>query len=369
MWSRREDLPTAILEQTAELPAGPIQDIYAGPYRLLQKLVVGGMGEVYLAEDPRLDRKIALKMLREEFTQDPQRVMRFVREAKTTSALDHPNIVTIFDIGEADGRHYMATEYVHGQTLREHMTTREAVASVLDIGIQMAAALEAAHQVGIIHRDIKPENVIVRPDGLVKILDFGIAKLVERDRPSKSCESVQDCSVSRTLALDEYATNADPLLNTATPTIECTAPGLILGTVSYMSPEQVRGQPIDARSDIFSLGVLLYEMIAGKAPFAGDTQADRIAAILDREPAPLDESRRDVPPELDEIVSKALRKDRETRYQSAKELLADLKDLKSELEFKEKLEHSGDLGRSNKMRVMKTHGLKVLRLFKVSSGL
>lgn len=368
MWSRHEPLSNAMLEQTALLPACAIHDIYAGPYRLLQRLGVGGMGDVYLAEDPRLDRKIAVKMLREEFTQDSQRVMRFMREAKTTSALDHPNIVTIFDIGEADGRHYMATEYVHGQTLRDRMTTPEPVAAVLEIGIQMAAALDAAHQAGIVHRDIKPENVMVRPDGLVKILDFGIAKLVEKDAASKWPAGDQDCVVNRTLALDEYATTFDPLLNTPAPIIESTRPGLILGTVSYMSPEQVRGQPIDARSDIFSLGVLLYEMIAGKPPFSGETQADRIAAILDREPAPLNESRRDVPPELDEIVSKTLRKDRETRYQGAKKLEADLKNLKGELEFKEKLKHSGELGRRDTMRVIKTHSLKVLRLLKVTSG-
>ena len=369
MWSRPEQQSNAMLEQTALLPVCAIHDIYAGPYRLLQRLGVGGMGDVYLAEDPRLDRKIALKMLREEFTQDQQRVMRFMQEAKTTSALDHPNIVTIFDIGEADGRHYMATEYVNGQTLREHMTAPEPVAAVLEIGIQIAAALEAAHQAGIVHRDIKPENVIVRPDGLVKILDFGIAKLIEKDPASTSQACDQDAVVNRTLSLDEYATNPDPLLNPPAPMIESTRPGLILGTVSYMSPEQVRGQPIDARSDIFSLGVLLYEMVAGNPPFSGETQADRIAAILDREPAPLNESRRDVPPELEEIVSKALRKDREIRYQSAGEVLADLRNLKGELEFKEKLKHSGELGRRDTMQVIKTHSLKVLRMLKVTAGL
>ncbi|HJQ26876.1 MAG TPA: protein kinase [Blastocatellia bacterium] len=285
-------------------------------YRIVRKLGAGGMGEVYLAEDTRLDRRVALKLLPEAFTQDQERLRRFTQEAKAASALNHPNIITIHDIGQADSTHFIATEYIEGETLRAHLRRAPlSLSEALDVAVQVAGALAAAHQAGIIHRDIKPENVMRRPDGIVKVLDFGLAKLTE----------------SKPLSTD-----------TTAPTIAKadTDPGTIMGTVNYMSPEQARGKPVDARSDIFSLGVLVYEIIAGCPPFEGETPSDLIAAILKSEPPPLVMHSGDVPPELDRIVSKALAKDKEERYQTAKDLLIDLKRLRRQIEV------DAELGRS-----------------------
>jgi len=285
----------------------------------MSKLGAGGMGEVYLAKDTRLDRKVALKILPEQFTKDESRLRRFVQEAKAASALNHPNIITIYEIGEASsefgGTHYIATEYVDGQTLRRQMTvSRLPLNAVLDIAAQVASALAAAHDAGITHRDIKPENVMVRRDGIVKVLDFGLAKLTERHAPSE---------------VDEEA----PTLAKVT-----TAEGTVVGTPQYMSPEQARGQRVDARTDIFSLGVLLYEMIAGCRPFEGVNAIEVLGAILHREPPPLAQRVPDTPKELQRIVAKALRKDREERYQVVKDLLLDLKSLRQGIEFSTKLE-------------------------------
>ena len=272
-------------------------------YRILAQLGAGGMGEVYLAEDTNLDRKVALKLLPAQFTQDEDRVRRFVQEAKAASALNHPNIITIYEIGETDGTHYIVTEFIEGETLRrriEHsrMTTQQA----LDVSTQIASALSAAHAAGIVHRDIKPENVMIRPDGYVKVLDFGLAKLTEQ--PSLSTD-------------------------TSAPTVARvdTHPGMVMGTVSYMSPEQARGQTVDARSDIFSLGVVIYEMLAGRTPFQGGSAADVFVSILEKAPVPLAHISAEVPPELERIVFKCIEKDRERRYASAQELAADLKTL------------------------------------------
>jgi eukaryotic-like serine/threonine-protein kinase len=337
-----------IVQETMLLPVRETSETYYGPYRLLKKLGAGGMGEIYLAEDTRLDRRVALKMLLEEFTQDADRLRRFVLEAKAASALNHPNIITIFDIGEANGKHYMATEYIQGQTLRQQMATPLTIPVVLDLAIQIADALKAAHETGVVHRDIKPENVMLRPDGLVKVLDFGIAKLIERTSPARA-----DQSDKQELALDEYATRHNPELALPKSAGEGTAPGIILGTVTYMSPEQLRGEKIDARTDIFSLGVMLYEVITGTPPFTGETQADKIAAILKQEPEPLAAYRPDAPPELDPLISKALRKDPGLRYQEIKELLDDLKVLKEDWEFKSKLERSGQVQASPQQEVTK----------------
>ena len=283
-----------------------------GSYRILSKLGAGGMGEVWLAEDLRLKRKIALKLLPAHFTADAERVRRFEREARAASALNHPNILTIHEIGQTGDVHFMATEFVEGQTLRQRLPqVKPNIGEVLDIAAQIASALAAAHTEGIVHRDIKPENVMLRPDGYVKVLDFGLARITQR-------EAAADASHAPTQSAQ-------------------TDPGLILGTVGYMSPEQVRGEELDARTDIFSLGVVLYEMLAGNRPFKGATTADAIAALLEREPTPLSASHSEAPAALQQIINRALAKDRSRRYQRCDELFNDLKSLREELSFEERL--------------------------------
>ncbi len=252
------------------------------------------MGEVYLAEDTKLSRKVALKLLPAEFTKDAGRLRRFEQEARAASALNHPNILTIFEIGEADEAHYIATEYIDGETLRDRQNgKRLAPAVALDIAAQIAAALAGAHEAGIVHRDIKPENVMLRRDGIVKVLDFGLAKLTEQ-RPA---------------AVDSQA-----------PTIakENTDPGMVLGTVGYMSPEQVRGQEADHRADIFSFGVILYEMLSGRRAFSGESAIEVMNAILKEEPPELGEMK--ISPQLEKVVRRCLEKKPERRFQTASDL-------------------------------------------------
>ena len=246
-------------------------------YKLLAPLGKGGMGEVHLALDTRLQRKAALKLLPAQFTHDAERVRRFAQEARAASALNHPNILTIYEIGQATiengSVHYIATEYVEGETLRQRMANagQLPLSEALELGMQMTAALVAAHAAGIIHRDIKPENIMVRKDGLVKVLDFGLAKLLARDEGG----GMRDES------------EKEPLLHPSSLIPHpSTAPGLVMGTPRYMSPEQARGQKVDARSDLFSLGIVLYEMLAGTPPFAGASPMDTISAILTTEPKP-----------------------------------------------------------------------------------
>src|SRR5499426_3412882 len=284
--------------------------------RIASQLGAGGMGEVYLAEDTRLRRKVAIKLLPAELTRNADRVRRFEQEAQAASALNHPNIITIYEIGEAATErgeiHFIATEFIEGQTVRQQIAgARLKLGSALDVATQVASALAAAHAAGIVHRDIKPENVMARPDGLVKVLDFGLAKLTERRAP----------------AFDSQAPTAIKVN---------TDPGVVMGTAQYMSPEQARGVEADARTDIFSLGVMLYEMIAGRLPFEGETKTDVLVSILEKEPAPLTRHAPEVPTELQRILSKALRKDREERYQVVKDLLLDLKSLKEELIYEAK---------------------------------
>jgi serine/threonine protein kinase/TolB-like protein/Tfp pilus assembly protein PilF/alpha-beta hydrolase superfamily lysophospholipase len=267
------------------------------------------MGEVYLAEDTRLGRKVALKMLPASFTMDDDRVRRFQQEARAASALNHPNILTIYEIGQLDSHHFIATEFIEGETLRQHMAqTKMDIAEALDVAMQVTSALATAHQAGIVHRDIKPENIIVRQDGLIKVLDFGLAKLIEQK---------QDDSEAATLVK--------------------TKQGMVMGTAHYMSPEQARGLDVDARTDLFSLGVVLYEMVTGRVPFEGETMTDVLAGILRGEAPPLNESVPAVPTALQSIVTKSLCKVREERYQAAKELLSDLKNVKQRLEFEAEL--------------------------------
>ena len=300
-----------MLESQPELPKGT----HLGPYEILSSLGRGGMGEVYLARDERLGRKVALKLLPAHFMQDDERLRRFEQEARAASSLNHPSILTIYEIGREDGKHFIATEFIEGQTLRDRIARGPLKAvEALDICAQVASALSAAHAAGIVHRDIKPENIMVREDRLVKILDFGLAKLTE-EHPS------------------------DP--DAATRAMIQTNSGILMGTVLYMSPEQARGLPVDARTDVWSLGVVLYEMVAGRAPFAGPTTSDALVCILDKEPAPLAHlSTSEVPEALEWIVTKALTKEREDRYQTAREMLTDLRRLKQKLEHEAQTERS-----------------------------
>lgn len=282
-----------------------------GRYEIRSKIGEGGMGEVYLAQDTELERTVALKVLPGDVAADQQRMNRFVQEAKAVSALNHPNILTIHEIGQAADTHFIATEFIDGETLRQHTVAAQLnLDETLDIAIQIASALAVAHEAGITHRDIKPENIMLRRrDSIVKVLDFGLAKL----------------AASESSGIDNEA---------ATKALFKTDPGTVMGTVLYMSPEQARGIAVDGRTDLFSLGVVLYEMVASHLPFAGNNTNEIISAILSREqPAPLARFAHDVPAELDRIVSKALAKDREERYQSAKDLLIDLKRLKQRLAF------------------------------------
>jgi len=288
-----------------------------GPYRVLSMIAEGGMGQVYLARDVRLGRRVALKLLPAEFTLDAERVRRFEQEARAASALNHPNIVTIHEIGRVNSLHFITTEFIDGKTLSRHAGSFGMnLDEVLDIGLQVASALEAAHAAGIVHRDIKPENIMVRQDGIVKVLDFGLAKL----------------SPHQVLSVESKERLG---------TLVKTNPGMVVGTVQYMSPEQARGAEVDARTDIWSLGVLLYELIAGCLPFAGSAKSEILAAILnEKEPPPLARFAREVPPELERIVDKAIRKDREERYQVIRDILLDLRSLKHQLEFEAELERS-----------------------------
>ena len=275
-----------------------------GPYQINARSGFGGMGEVYMAQDSRLQRRVALKMLPDYFSIDDERVRRFQQEARAISALNHPNIVTIYEIGQIDARHFIATEFIEGDTLRQRITkTQMKIGEVLDVATQIAGALSAAHQARIVHRDIKPENIILRPDGVVKVLDFGIAKLTEQKGDDPEAE-----------------------------TLIQTQQGMVIGTAQYMSPEQARGLKVDTRSDIFSLGIVIYEMLTGRVPFAGQTMTDVLASILMVEPPPPSQSAGGVPDELQRIVQNALQKDKDKRYQTAGGLLNDLKVLKQRLD-------------------------------------
>ena len=284
-----------------------------GNYRILERLGGGGMGVVYSAEDTRLGRRVAVKFLSEEMARrGGQALERFEREARAASALNHPNIATVYDVGTHEGRPYLVMELVEGRPLDQKLRERRPDAGTLvDWAIQTADALDAAHAKGIVHRDVKPANLLVNARGQVKVLDFGLAKVAE---PAAAGGGAGTLSAGPTV---------DELL---------TSPGVAVGTVAYMSPEQARGDELDARSDLFSLGCVIYEMAAGRRPFEGKTAAVVFHAILEREPAPVREANPSVPAKLDEIVAKALEKDREMRYQTAAELRADLKRLKRDLE-------------------------------------
>ena len=285
-------------------------------YEIKSKLAEGGMGEVYLAWDSELNRTVAVKVLHQAVAANEQRIRRFIQEAQAASALNHPHILTIYEIGSSGNRRFIATEFIDGDTLRKRINNgSQNLNELLEFAIQTAGALSAAHTAGIVHRDIKPDNIMVRRDGYVKVLDFGLAKLAEPAGFASDGEAPTKALVN-------------------------TREGTVMGTANYMSPEQARGTEVDARTDLWSLGVVLYEMITGKPPFAGETATDSISLILQKDPVPLTRYVKDIPPELERIVSKALTKDREERYQTAKDLLIDLRNLKR------KLEVDAELGRT-----------------------
>src|SRR5438477_3377233 len=287
--------------------AGELIGELIGHYLIERLIGVGGMGEVYLARDVQLGRKAALKLLPEHLPADEAQLSRFKIEARSASALNHPNILTVYEIGAEGNWQFIATEFIEGMTLRASLACgRMNLDAALEIAVQVASALDAAHETGVVHRDIKPENIMLRPDGYAKVLDFGIAKLIEQ-RPASGHY--------------EFGT-----------AVLRTRPGLVLGTGHYMSPEQTRGQKVDARSDIWSLGVVLYEMVRGIPPFPGKTPSDCIASILKTEPPPLSGVLSDVPLKLDSILQTALRKNSDERYRAIKEMLADLRNLKGKLE-------------------------------------
>src|SRR4030095_12475346 len=292
-----------------------------GRYRIRSQIGAGGMGKGVLAHDMELDRKVAIKILPEFLASDPHRLQRFIQEAKSASALNHPHILTVHEIGVMGTSRFIATEFIDGKTLRQHINSETTFSEILEVAIQVGSALVAAHEAGIIHRDIKPENIMIRRDGYVKLLDFGLAKLT---RP----EGVP----------------IDP--DASTRALVNTSEGAVMGTANYMSPEQAMGNDADARTDLWSLGVVLYEMLTGRAPFAGQSQTETLSLIIQKDPAPLTRFAREVPDELQRIVNKLLTKDRDQRYQSAKDLLIDLRNLKRRLEVEAEIDRTGQNMRS-----------------------
>ena len=330
-----------------------------GHYEIIRQIGIGGMGEVYLAKDQKLDRRVAIKILNQKFSRDESNLKRFEREAKAASGLNHPNILVIHEIDESeDDAHYIVSEFIEGRTLREVLTQSQmSLGKVLDLAIQIASALSAAHEAHLVHRDIKPENVMVRPDGYVKVLDFGLAKLVEQENKPF-------------IGLEDGTTRNQ------------TAKGVILGTVNYMSPEQAKGEELDGQTDIFSLGVVIYELIAGKTPFAGNSMAETFANLINAEPQPLPPLAVNVPEELKRIVAKTLRKKKDDRYQTMKDLLADLKALRENPTYEGKLEtaHLQDnyaiasvqetMGHGNKQRTETHHAFsQTIRRHKAPAAL
>jgi eukaryotic-like serine/threonine-protein kinase len=311
--SSRVDLATKIIENQ---PVHSLLGQTIGHYKISESIGTGGMGEVYLATDITAGRKAALKLLPMRFTGDAARLRRFQQEAHTVVALNHPNILTVYELGADHSIHYIASELIEGETLRQRLMRGPIqLSEAVDVAIQVASALAAAHHAGIVHRDIKPENIMLRPDGYVKVLDFGIAKLAEQEVP---------VATPRDEALLLVETNL----------------GSILGTVRYMSPEQACGAQVDKSTDIWSLAVVLYEMVTGHQPFIGDTPGEVMTSILEKKPPPLTSYVAHIPAELQQIISKALRKDREERYHSARELLEALKGFRHKLEVEAELERS-----------------------------
>ena len=324
-------------------------------YQILSPIGTGGMGEVYLAQDTRLGRKVAIKLLPAHYTQDKERLRRFEQEAFAASALNHPNIITIFEVGhsttETGSYHFIVTEFIEGQTLRRKFAGGKlSIHEALEIASQIASALSAAHNAGIIHRDLKPENLMIRPDGYVKMLDFGLAKLTESFNPDltgamfdaqlDSSEFQNQAGLDASLGETAPISTGQETYGPPATSLKQTVPGVVMGTAQYMSPEQARGLRVDWRTDLFSFGIVLYEMLTGRAPFTGSSPKEIVAGILNSDPLPLSHYLPEAPEALEWIVSKALVKDREERYQTAKEMLNDFKRLQRRIEVERELSRS-----------------------------
>ena len=293
-----------------------------GRYQIKRSIGVGGMGEVFLADDTELDRPVAFKFLHRDVAEDPERVRRFIQEARAAAALNHPNILNIHEIGSFEGANYIVSEFINGETLRERMHLGLTVAESLDVAAQVAAALQAAHEAGIVHRDIKPENIMIRRDRLVKVLDFGLAKLVELRNADRGLR------IEEEVATLMHSPQNNPQSTIANP--QLTSPGLVMGTAAYMSPEQAKGQAVDARTDLWSLGVVLHEMLTGKSPFEGETVTELITSILKTDTPTFDPDK--LPQDLQSICRKALTRDKHARYQSSQEFIQDLQGEKKKME-------------------------------------
>ncbi len=309
----------------AKRKSRPIVGTKIRQYEIISQIGIGGMGEVFLAKDTHLERRVAVKFITADFGQDTERLRRFINEAKTASSLNHPNIITVHEIGKAKKTPFIATEFIDGKTLRKEISENSlSIDEILNIASQVGEALNAAHSAGIIHRDIKPENIMRRKDGLVKVLDFGLAKLLG--------------SGEWGVESGEWRVKPHSTPDSRLPNSQLPNPSLLMGTIAYLSPEQAGGKAPDSRSDIWSLGVVLYEVCSGKQPFAGESTNELIASILKNEPAPLGQ---EMPEELNRIIGKALQKNADDRYQNAQDFLFEVKNLRNELQFAKEIERSG----------------------------